>query len=229
MYWADNQAGPKWSKDNYQRGGRTIDHLTWDMGAVESQDGQDLMVYIFARAEMACVWNRPACENMPFTPSSIPRREFIAPICPLPEPKFKGMECKQHVCDNCVDQILTFEGDDFNGTDDVRLVIDYHYDGEGWDSSLHNTVFIDAHEFENTTITVPCMIPNRHFYWRAQYVTGQGTTMKSEYAYGDNMTCFVPPAWMEVPPLSVQECTTLYQARPIPEFDHLTNYWGDEL
>lgn len=229
MYWADNQAGPAWATNDYQRGGRTIPTLEWDMGPVESQDGQGLKVYIIARAERACAWNRPACENMPWTPSTVPIRDFTAPTCPLPQPVFKGSGCKQHVCEDCVDELLTFEAADFSGLEGVVLVVDYKYGDEDWDVALHYTARNDAVEFEDTTVTLPCCIPDRDIVWRAQYMTTKGTTSKSEYAYGTIHSCFLPPAWMEVPPVSVQECTLIQQGKEVKPFDHLTNYWGEDL
>jgi len=229
MYWEDNQAGPAWAKNDYQRGGRNVETLTWDMGEIEAKDGLDLKIYIFARAQMTCAWNFPGCDGLNWTPSSVPRVEFNAPICPLPEPVFSSSGCKQHVCENCVDEILTFEAADFNGLEGVILVVDYKYGDEPWNVALHYTESVAATEGEPTTITLPCCIADRDIEWRAQYMTTQGTNSKSEYAYGKLHSCFLPPAWMEVPPVSTQECTLIQQGKEVKPFDHLTNYFGDEL
>lgn len=229
MYWSDTQAGTAWEKTQYQRGGRRLETLTWDMGEVRSTDGQDLQVYIFARGERSCTWDLPACGSMPWTPSTIPRVAVTAPVCPLDPPVLESIAQKQRVCENCVDAYLTFAASELGGRDRVLIVVDYKYGDEPWDVSLHSSVEMTVNANQPVTVLLPCLIPERKVCWRAQYLTTEGETMKSEYSSDCFMTEFIPPVWMEVPPLSKQECTLLTQGKPVDVFDHLTNYWGDEL
>lgn len=227
MYWSDTQAGTAWEKTQHQRGGRNIPTQTWNLGQVQSMGGRDLQLYAYARMEQACTWNFPGCQNMPFVNSSVPKIPITAPVCPLDPPVYAGNYQKQRVCDNCVDVYLQFAASELGGRDNATIEVDYKYQGESWSEALSTSKTVHA----DTPIEVllSCTIPNRMLCWRARFVTGDGETAKSEYSEGCFMTEFIPPIWMEVPPVSTQECVLITQGKPVDKFDHLTNYWGDEL
>lgn len=229
MYWSDTQADEPWTQKQYQRGGRTIPTLTWNLGPVQSKNGQDLHVYMFARGERACTWNKPDCNSMPWVPSSVPRVDLIAPVCPLEPPVLTTVQQKPDVCESCVDAYLYFAPQDFGNREGVILAVDYKYGNEPWDTALYTSQQVQAGSNSEVMVTLNCLIPERKVCWRAQYITTSGDTSKSEYAEGCFMTEFIPPAWMEVPSLTVAECTLMTQGKPVPEFDHLTNYWGETL
>lgn len=229
MWWSDTQAGTAWEKTQHQRGGRNIPTQTWNLGQIQSRDGKDLQLYAYARLEQACVWQFPGCANMPYVDSSIPQIPLTAPVCPLDPPVYTGNYQEQRVCDNCVDVYMQFEPSDLGGRDGGKIVVDYKYGDEPWDVALHTSEEMDVVAGQEITVLLRCLIPDRKVCWRAQFLTGEGETAKSEYSYGCFQTEFIPPVWMTVPPVSVQECTLLQQGRPVKPFDHLTNYWGDEL
>lgn len=230
MWWSDNRVGTAWEKTNHQRGGRTIPTQTWNLGQIQSKDGKDLQLYAYARLEQACTWQFPGCANMPFVNSSIPQAILTAPVCPLDPPVYVGNSQEQHVCESCVDVFMEFEPSDLGGRDSGKIYIDYKYGDEPWDVALHSSVDADVFADGNPIIVpIRCLIPDTKVCWRAQFLTGEGETAKSEYSEGCFMTQFIPPVWMEVPPVSVQECTLIQQGKPVEVFDHLTNYWGDEL
>lgn len=228
-YFSDTQTGTPWEKTQYQRGGRTVPTQTWDLGAIQSSDGQDLQIYLFARAEQACAWNQPACENMPWANSSIPRVTLTAPVCPLDPPVLESVTQESNVCNNCVDAYVTFAAQDFEGQDGVLLTLDYKYGEGSWDDAMFDSQELTAYSDWRNQFKLPCLMPEREVCWRARYVTTRGTTSKSDYTYGCFKTGFVPPVWMEVPALTVSECTAMSQGKAIPEYDYVIDYWGNRL
>lgn len=229
MWWSDTQAGTPWDKSQHQRGGRTIPTQTWNLGQVQSKDGQDLQIYMFARGERACTWNKPDCNAMPWVASSIPRVTLTAPVCPLEPPVLEQIDQEEKICDNCVEVDLIFAGADFGNRDGVIIAVDFKYGNEPWDTALYTSQEVSARDGARVKVPLGCLIPERQVCWRAQYITTSGETSKSEYSEGCFMTKFIPPAWMEVPPLSVAECTMMSQGKPVPEFSYVTNYWGSRL
>lgn len=229
MWWSDTQAGTPWEKTQYQRGGRTIPTLTWDLGAVQPADGQDMIVYVFARAQRACTWNLPDCNNIPWVASSVPRVALVAPVCPLDPPTHLHTDQVSNVCNNCVDVTLTFQAPDATEKDGVILTVDYKYGDDDWGVAQYQSYQVSGDMTRDIEIHLDCLLPESKVCWRAQFMTTKGATAKSEYSYGCFETNFIPPAWMEVPPLSVAECTAMSQGKPIEEFTYVTNYWGNRV
>lgn len=226
VYFSDTQAGTAWEKTQYQRGGRKLETLTWNMGQIGSQNGQDLQLYMFARGEQACSYDQPACANMPWAASSIPRVTLTAPVCPLGKPTLNSIDQSQNICDNCVDVELVFDAEDFTGSG-VLLEVDYRYEKDSWEFA--KSVSVGTIEGTRTKVSLPCLQPEKTVCFRARYVTSSGQTMKSEYESTCFDTIFIPPVWMTVPPLTVPECTAMTQGKALDQFDHLTNYWGERL
>lgn len=224
MWWSDTQIGTPWDKSQHQRGGRTIETQTWNLGPIQSRDGQDLQIYMFARLEQACAWNFPGCENMPFVNSSIPRVTLTAPVCPLDPPVLSEVRQEQNVCDNCADVTMDFEPSDLGGRDSAMLTVDFKYGDEPWDVALYTSANVTATAESKTSVYLGCLIPMRKVCWRARYITGEGETAKSEYSEGCFDVIFVPPVTMVVPPLDNEDCFRMANGRPIKEFEYMTDY-----
>lgn len=229
-YWfSDTQAGTKWDKSQHQHGGRKLETLTWNLGEIQSENGIDLKLYMFARAEQACQWNQPDCNTIPFAPSSIPRVELTAPVCPFEAPVLSRVRQSPDICKNCVDVTLDFAQAQVGDREGVLLVVDYKYSNEPWDESMYTSKEVGVSDGDSISLPLGCLIPNREVCWRAKHITTMGETAESDYVEGCFTTEFVPPVWMEVPPISVAECTRLANGRPLPEFTYITNYYGERL
>lgn len=226
--WNDvNGNGTAWSRQQGQSGARSVPDQTWNLGKVRPGNGAQPRVWIIAYPQQAVTNNDPQC-NLPFLAtafvSGISIDVQMLSICP---PELQTVIQKTRVCDNCVDVTMQFEGNELGGLNEANLEVSYKYAGQSWDEAV--TVQTWAYKDQITTIYLGCLIDSRDVEWRAKYTVGGQYDAESEYNYGTFTTLFIPPADMIVPDISEEECTTLTQGKELPEFDHLTNYWREDL
>lgn len=226
--WNDyNGNGARFAKTQGQTGGRIIPDQTWNLGKIKYGNGVVPHVWIIAYPQQAVTNSDPNC-NIPFYAKSFVSGVSVTvqmlQICP---PSFKDTGQTPDVCNDCVNTILKFNATEFGGIGDATIEVEYKYAGQAWNQAMRTQEIV--HENQAHEVDLGCLIHSKTVEWRARYTVAGASEAKSEYTYGSFDTLFIPPSDMVVPDIDEQECTTLTQGKLVPEFDHLTNYWREDL
>ena len=143
-------------------------------------------------------------------------------------PQFVKLDQTPHICDNNVVGEATFEAPNLNGGH-----IEFWWGYAPGDWSERRMLTVEAtHDAQvvipNITPIMPSQCEPQPIYWRARFVPDVDTLQPSEWSYGEDTARFVPPVWMSVPDITVEECTAVGKGDPLDEFTDIVYYGGEK-
>lgn len=143
-------------------------------------------------------------------------------------PKLINIDQTARICDNVVDATFHFEHPNLNG---AKLLLQWRYEGQDWSDTRQNTV-TGKRSDEQVDIIARDLIPTTceptKVYWRARWQPTISTLQPSEWTYGEFYTIFVPPVWMNVPDITVEECNAVGKGDLLDEYEEVVYYNGQK-
>lgn len=223
--WADWYGGsaPAFSTSDGQTFSRNVPDQSWNLGHVAPTDGNTAKIWVIAHWQQGIGYGLN-CNIGMAGKSYVAGLSFDIPVLKLCPPEFDHEEQKENVCENCDDVTLYFKASEQGGQPTVNLIVDYKYEGQDW--SIAESVSTTATQNEETSITLPCVTPERKLIWRARYELTSGYTAHSDWVDGSTTTIFVPSIGMVVPDITEDECVKMGQGREIEHFTHERGYYG---
>ena len=223
-YWNDRDgAGSAFEQTQYQSFSRNVPDQTWNLGQIAPTNGNTAQIWVIAHWQQGVGYGLNC--NIPFAGNSyVAGMSFDVPVLQLCPPVHESTTQEEDVCNNCVDAEVCFEPSDLGGQPQVNLVVDYKYDGQGWDQAM--TITTVAYKDQRTCVTLKCLKPSSKVCWRARYELMSGYTAHSEWETGCFNTLFVPSIGMIVPDIDIVECTRLAQGKCLDHFTTEVGYYG---